>query len=285
MDLGTISGNSSPGTLSPTRSHSQERIKEVLARPGGNIGGLFPTALRNAEASNRQRSSSRPTLDGNRHWSIADEDDHVLHRKNNPNIVTQADIARVRALFLCSGVKASEITRRAHTSRSPAPDFLLRAAATSKTQLYPVPRKEEHVLAARILVKDLESSTKALQTSLEGFRDKAIQRLSNQISALQSTADSNLMPRILEGGDQAVHITSEVAGQGPLRVKQITDEIDRMIRARKRRMRWIRGFGWMLVEWALVAVMWCVWLIVVLVGSVKKVIGVGLGVVRWLLWL
>jgi hypothetical protein len=278
MDLGSISGNSSPGS---SRSQSRDRINKVLARPGANTGGLPPTGLR--DKSNR--SGSRPDLEGNRHWSIADDGANALHRKINANVVTQADIARVCALFLCSGVKAKEITRRAHEPRSPAPDFLQRAADTSKVQLYRVPRKEEHVLAARILVKDLESSTKALQTSLEGFRDKAIQELTRQISALQSTVDSDLMPRILDSGDQAIRITSEVSGQGPLQVKQITDEIDRMIRARKRRMRWLRGFGWMLVEWALVAVMWCLWLIVVLVGSVKRIFGVGLGVVRWLLWL
>ncbi|CAN9329333.1 unnamed protein product [Alternaria alternata] len=282
MDLGTISGNSSTGSLTLTRSHSQERINQVLARPGGDMAGLPPTGLRDA---NRQRSSSRPGLNG-RHWSIADGDDNAVDRnKSDANTVTQADIARVRALFLCSGVKAREITRRANSTREPPPDFLSRAAATSKMKIYPVPRKEEHVLAARILVKDLESSTKALQTSLESFRDKAIQQLTNQISALQSTVDSDLMPRILESGDKAVRITSEVSGQGPLQVKQITDEIDRMIRTRKRRMRWVRGFGWMLVEWALVALMWCLWLIVVLVGSVKRVFGVAMGVIRWLLWL
>jgi hypothetical protein len=285
MDLGTISGNSSTGDLTLTQSHSQERINQVLARPGGDMAGLPPTGLRNAQGSNRQRSASRPGLSG-RHWSIADGDDSSADRtNNNANVVTQADIARVRALFLCSGVKAREINRRAHSVRDPPPDFLSRAAATSKTKLYPVPRKEEHVLAARILVKDLESSTKALQSSLESFRDKAIQQLTNQIAALQSTVDSDLMPRILESGDQAVRITSDVSGQGPLQVKQITDDIDRMIRMRKRRMRWIRGFGWMLVEWALVAFMWCLWLIVVLVGSVKRVFGMGVGVIRWLLWL
>ncbi|KNG47376.1 hypothetical protein TW65_05927 [Stemphylium lycopersici] len=284
MDLGTISGDSSHATLSLVRSHSQERINQVLARPGANMGGLPPTGLRNAQGSNRQRSGSRPGLNS-RHWSIADNGDHTLDRKDNANIITQAEIARVRALFLCSGVKAKEIVRRAHASRDPPPDFLSRAAALTKMQLYPIPRKEEHVLAARILVKDLEASTKALQSTLECFRDKAIQQLTNQISTLQSTVDSDLMPRILEGGDKAVRVTSEVSGQGPLQVKQITDEIDRMIRARKRRMRWMGGFGWMLLEWALVGLMWCLWLTVVLVGSVKRVFGAGWGVIRWLLWL
>jgi len=283
MDLGTISGNSSQDSLGSIHGKSQDRMNQALARPGVTGEDLPLTGLRNVQAGSRQRSGSRPGPNG-RHWSITDNGDHDGDRKNNANMVTQADIARVRALFLCSGVKAKEIVRRAHAQRTP-PEFLLCAAATSKVQLYPVSIKEEHVLAARILVKDLESSTRALQSTLECFRDKAIQQLTNQISNLQSTVDSDLMPRILEGGDEAVRITSEVSGRGPLQVKQITDEIDRMIRARRRRMRWVRSFGWMLVEWGLVAVMWCVWLIVVLVGSVKRVFGMGLGFIRWLMWL
>ncbi|KAE8824691.1 hypothetical protein CFE70_008935 [Pyrenophora teres f. teres 0-1] len=283
MDLGTISGNSSQASLGSIHSNSQDRMNQVLARPGATGEDLPPTGLRIAQAASRQRSGSRSGPNG-RHWSITDNGDHDGDCKNSGNMITQSDIARVRALFLCSGVKAKEIVRRAQAQRNP-PEFLLRAAATSKVQLYPVPTKEEHVLAARILVKDLESCTRALQSTLECFRDRAIQQLTNQISSLQSTVDSDLMPRILEGGDEAVRITSEVSGRGPLQVKQITDEIDRMIRARRRRMRWVRSFGWMLVEWGLVAVMWCVWLIVVLVGSVKRVFGMGLGVIRWLLWL
>ncbi|USP82451.1 hypothetical protein yc1106_09725 [Curvularia clavata] len=284
MDLSTISDHSSQASLTLAHSHSQDQIHQSLARPGVSGGVLPPTGLRNAQAANKQNSGPRPGMNG-RHWSIADSDDQTVDRKNNADLITQADIARVRALFLCSGVKAQEIVRRAYSVRETTPDFLVRAAALTKTKLYPVPRKEEHVLAARILVKDLEASTKALQSTLETFRNKAIQQLTSQISTLQSTVDSDLMPRILEGGDKAVRVTSEVSGQGSLEVKQITDEIDRMIRARKRRMRWMRGFGWMLVEWALVGFMWCLWLIVVLVGSVKRVFGMGWGVVRWLLWL
>ncbi|KAL6712564.1 hypothetical protein ACN47E_000441 [Coniothyrium glycines] len=286
MDLGTISGNSSDNSIHRIRSHSQERINKVLAHPGANIlGGLPVTALRKANDSDRRRSTSRPTLDGKRHWSIADDDDHVLRRKKNPNVVSQADIARVRALFLCSGIKAKELERRAHSIASPPPDFLIRAAHTAKVQLRPITRREEHVLAARILVKDLDSSAKSLRTSLETFRDNAIKDLTSRIDSLQSVVNSDLMPRILQGGESAVLITSEISGQGPLQVKEVTDEIDRMLRARKRRMRYLRGVGWMLVEWLLVAVMWWLWLVVVLVGSVKRVFGLGWGVLRWLFWL
>jgi hypothetical protein len=287
MDLEKVSTATSQVTVGQSRSHSQERIQKVLARPGGAyIGGIPPTALRGVRNSgSRHRSSSRPTLDGKRHWSIADDDARILHRKHNGEIVTQADIARVRALFLCSGIKAKEISRRAHTKRSPPPDWLARAAAAANGELIPVPRKEEHVLAARLLMRELELSTRSLSASTQHFRDQTIKELTQIVTDLRARVDSDLMPRIFESGDTAVRITSEISGQGPLQVKQITDDIDRMLRARRRRMRWLRGFGWMLVEWALVAVMWWVWLIVVLVGSVKRVFGFGLGVVRWLLWL
>jgi hypothetical protein len=287
MDLERLSTGSSVSTLTAGRSHSQEHMDKLLAHPGTtNRIGLPPTGLKDRHSpDNKHRSNSRPRLDGKRHWSIADDDDDGLHRKTNGEIVTQAEIARVRALFLCSGVKAKEITQRALCKRSPPPEFLARAAATANRELVPVPRKEEHVLAARILMRELESSTRSLSVSTQHFRNKTIKELTELITELRSRVDSDLMPRIFEGGDTAVRITSEVSGQGPLQVKQITDDIDRMLRARKRRMRWLRGFGWMLVEWALVAFMWWLWLVVVFIGSVKKVFGFGWGVLRWLLWL
>ncbi|KAH8723881.1 hypothetical protein GQ44DRAFT_709301 [Phaeosphaeriaceae sp. PMI808] len=287
MDLERISSVSSQSTLDANQSQSQDRFNKVLAHPGRvSMGGLPPTFLRDTKSSgNLRRSSSRPTLDGKRHWSIADDDAHVLQRKPNANMMTQVDIARVRALFLCSGVKAKEINRRAHAKRIPPPDFLARAATAANAELVVVPRKEEHVLAARILMCELESSTQALSASTQHFRNKTIKELSDLVIDLRSRVDLDLMPRIFESGDTAVRITSEISGQGPLQVKQITDDIDRMLRSRRRRMRWLRTFGWMLVEWALVAFLWWVWLVVVLFGSVKKLFGLGWKVVRWLLWL
>lgn len=283
MDLERINTGSSATSLSRSRSHSQDRVNRLRARPGA-IAGFTPTPLRRSKGSNH--SDSRPGLDGKRQWSIANDDEYVRHRKKKEvKMVTQSDIARVRALFLCSGVKAKEINRRAYSARSPPPDFLVRAAAIAGRELRPVPRKEEHVLAARLLMRELESSTQSLTTSTQHFKNKAIKDLTDSIVTLRSRLESDFMHRIFEGGDTAVRITSEISGQGPLQVKQITDDIDRMLRARRRRMRWLRGFGWMMVEWALVAVMWFLWSIVMLVGSVKRVFAFGLGILRWLLWL
>jgi hypothetical protein len=261
-------------------------MNKQLARPGSVFpGALPPTALKDAQG--RHRSASRPTLDGKRHWSIADDDDdeHAIHRRKQQDQVTQADIARVRALFLCSGVKAKEINRRAHTSNAQPPKFLALAAETAKEQLFPVPRKEEHVLAARILVRDLERSTSALHEACEKFRSGTIKDLNTRVTNLRDSIESDLLPRIFESGDKAVRITSEVSGQGPLQVKQINDEIDRMLRQRRRHTRWVMSWGWSLVEWSIVVALRFASIIFAIYGLLRSVVGIIWGVVKWLLWL
>lgn len=285
MDLERFSTASPMATLGPVQSRDQDRVNEQLAHPGGVFPvSLPPTALRSAQDTHH--SASRPGLDGKRHWSIADDnDEHGLERKKRPNAVSQADIARIRALFLCSGVKAKEISRRAQTPRPQVPQFLAFAAETAMEQLFPVPRKEEHVLAARILVHDLERSTSALHNACEQFRSGTIRDLNKRVTELRDSIESDLMPRIFESGDKAVRITSEVSGQGPLQVKQINDEIDRIFRQRRRHTRWIMGWGWSAVEWTIVVALRFASIIFAVYGLVKSVIGMIWGIFRWLLWL
>ncbi|KAF3032248.1 hypothetical protein E8E12_002448 [Didymella heteroderae] len=285
MDLERVSSSSTTATLAPAHSHEQDHVKTQLARPGGVLGfpgTLPPTALKDAQ--NRRRSASRPTLDGKRHWSIADDDEHALQRKRRQD-VSQVDIARVRALFLCSGVKAKEISRRAQSPRDSAPSFLTLAAQTADKQLYPVPRKEEHVLAARILVTDLERSTSALHRVCEDFRSGALKDLNARINHLRDSIENDLMPRIFEAGDKAVQITSEVSGQGSLHVKQINDEIDRMLRQRRRHISWVMSWGWSAVEWSIVVALRMASIVFAIYGLAKSIVLFFWSIVKWLLWL
>ncbi|KAF2022064.1 hypothetical protein BU24DRAFT_417710 [Aaosphaeria arxii CBS 175.79] len=281
IDMDSISVTSTPGPSrpsSPDAAESEDRLSKVLARPGGvGQAGQPITSL-------AYPRTSRPKLE-NRHWSITDDTGDDIHRSTAHHEVTPGDIARVRALLLCSGVKAREIARRAREHRQEPPRFLKRTAQAVNAELYSVPRQEEHVLAARILVQDLESSTHALQASAQQFKDQTIKDLTSRISDLRSRVEADLFPRVRQSGEEAVRITTVVSGDAPLTVKQIMDEIDKMIRMRRRRMRYMRRVGWMLVEWMLLGFMWCVWLIVVIVGFFKKGLKLSFGIVRWLLWL
>ena len=93
------------------------------------------------------------------------------------------------------------------------------------------------------------------------------------------------MPRIFENGDKAVRVTSEVSGQGSLQVKQINDEIDRMLRQRRRHTRWVMSWGWSAVEWTIVVALRFASVIFAVYGLLKSIIGMIWGVIKWLLWL
>jgi len=288
MDLRSLSASSTPAQSGPQS-------------PGGNGDDVYrththtgipdhgqtlkaPAEMQSADPSSRHDSLSRPRPDG-RHWSIADGKDNSPYRKPTANAVTPAEIARIRALFLCSGIKAREIARRSEEKRTDPPAFLTQAAKAANAELIIIPRKEEFALAARILVRNLERSNQALHASAEAFRGEQIQALTSKIGSLKSHVDSELFPRVRESGEEALRITSEVSATAPLSVKQVIDSIDTMIRMRRRRMRWVRRIGWMLVEWMLLGIMWWVWLMVVMLRSASRVFRFGWSVVRWLLWI
>lgn len=285
LDLSRVSSVSS-------RSPSQERISQLLAQPGGvGHAGLPVTSLTRShfsragkeESVSPKRKPSRPTLEGKRHWSITDSNND-LSRRPATTIVSPADIARVRALFLCSGIKAKEISHRAIEVREDPPSFLVKAAKSADTDLYGVSRKEEHVLAARILTTALDTRIQELQDTATQFRETTVVALQSRITDLRGKVETGLFARVREGGDEALKTSSWVSAEAPLTVKQITDDIDHMMRMRRRRTRWVRRVGWTLLEWTLLGIMWCAWLVVTLSRGVGRIVGFFWTIVRWLLW-
>lgn len=274
LDLSHMSSK----TTSP--STPQDRMAQLLARPGGvGHAGLPVTSLAHASPSPTTpspRRSSRPTLEGKRHWSITDSS------PAHPSTVLPSDISRIRALFLCSGIKAREITVRASLVRSPPPPFLTRAANSTCTSLIPVPRAQEHVLAARILTDALDARIAALEDAAKAF---CADDLTARIAQLRDEVETRLVPRVRDAGDDAMRVSSVVSAQGPLAAKQVADDMEHMLRLRRRRTRWVRRVGWTLLEWVLLGIMWGLWFFVTLARWSGRGVGGLLGVVRWLLWL
>lgn len=292
-----------PSSRSRSPSAVRRRMSKLLEIPGG-ISTLPPNQLSRAPIERKfSGPSSRPSPQ--RHWSISDQETQrrASASHNRPPTASaiadpRSDISRIQALLLCSGIKAAELARRAHAvGHTPSP-FLARAAETARrndpsntaiekhTQLIPtIARKEEHVLAARILASDLEASSARLVSSLERFRAERIRALHRRCEFLRIELGDKLTPRCHACADDADAFTREVTSGATLAVKAVTDRVDAMARARRRRMRWVRRFGWMMLEWCVLGVMWWVWLVVVVVrfglGAVR---GVVKGV-RWFLWL
>lgn len=256
---------------------ADERLNSILGMPGKRRNALPVTGLSALETS----SARRPSFD--RQWSISDRSPST-HR----GPMNKREIARVRALLLSSGIKANEISRRAAELKDLRTDTsspYANIADLAHEELSPVPKSQQHRLAARLIADDIQLSSQLFSTHASAFTSSTIPSLLSRIGALQSQLVDNLTPMTRTAADEADEVSKDLVTAQMLRVKRIGDTIDKMSRKRRRRFRWARRGGWVLVEWALVGVMWYVWALVVLC---RVVLGLGRGVVgvgRWLLWL
>ncbi|PBP27608.1 hypothetical protein BUE80_DR001433 [Diplocarpon rosae] len=253
------------------------RRNSILGIPGKRRNALPITGLANLETSRSHRQSLE------RQWSISDRSPSE-HR----GPMNRREIARVRALLLSSGIKAKEISRRAAelknlSSESSSPYFKI--AVMAREDIEPVQKSQLHRLAARIISDDVQLSSQKWQDSADNFVKTTAPLLLSRISELQHKLADNLTPATRTAADDADEVSKDLVTSQMLKVKRIGDKVDKMTRTRRRKFRWARRGGWVVVEWLLVGVMWYVWFMVVIA---RVFMGIGRGVVgsiRWLFWL
>lgn len=290
----------SSGDTSRSRSPSRTRtrINTFLARPGGaGRAGLPYTPL--ATATSRGRSYSRPAHEGKRHWSISDPKANPLSRTQSKQEIevslvesSKTELNRIKALLMCTGIKARGLALRAESIPPEPTLFLANAAKAAGIQNFRrVKIREEHVLAAKILCKGLENETSALQSAVHSFQAQKIKTLHERLEALRLTVAGNnddkpgLSKTVHDIADDADDFTAQLTNKYPLEIKGLVDRIDGMMRVRRRRLRWLRRAGWASLEWIVLGVMWWVWLVVVVIRTVGRVFwAIGRGV-RWVLWI
>ncbi|KAJ5964388.1 uncharacterized protein N7479_004264 [Penicillium vulpinum] len=241
------------------------------------------TGLANARASPGLSPEERRTglSDTSRAWSISGRSIHTLIDTGVPG---KPEVERTRALLLSSGIKAREITRRAHTPREPVPHWLQTTVGPG-TSVPRVTRIGEFDLAAQSLLRRFEHTQQSFQQSMHHFSTSTSSPLRSQLSKLENLVNNSLAPRVRSTANDAEDLCVHLNTTSTLAVKQLSDALDRGLRKRRRRLRWLRRTGFMVLEWALVAMLWWVWLIVM---AFKVVRGVFRGVftgIRWVLWL
>ena len=286
--------------------HGVRAPNEVDASAAESRRSSFAEGVRAADArlnaalsltkQQRQFSASAP---GTRRWPICDR------RESEPSAaaLSKSEIARLRTLVLSSGITAMEIDRRANARR------LLGADAGSQQQQHPQPvtwatvanlapdprsraellrrptaQTEVYPLAARVLASSVGSAGTAWRRDADGFAGSAAPALASRAEELRARArDLSEMTRA--AADEADEVGRDLVAGQRLGVKRVVDVIEKLLRRRRRRFRWLRRAGWLALEWALVGFMWYVWFVVVIA---RVVFGIGKGVlggVRWLLWL
>ncbi|KAL2004106.1 hypothetical protein VTN02DRAFT_326 [Thermoascus thermophilus] len=239
------------------------------------------TGLANVDPRKR-----RPTLsEATRSWSISDRSVTALATADQ-NLADKREIERVRALLLTSGVKAREICRRQETVRSTPADFLVKSSANNANALISrVPHIEEFDLAARNLVHTFETTRSTFQHSMTCFSTMTSPSLKTELENLESLINQSLTPRVRAAAADAETLSTQLNTTSTLAVKQLCDALDKGMRKRNRRLRWVRRVGFVLLEWVVVGVMWWVWLIVMMFKITRGIWRGAVSGIRWVLWL
>lgn len=277
IDTNNISRDPS-SSRSTHRVHSADRrLNDVLGIPGTVRQGVTPTGLSNLSS----KTTKRPPL-SDREWSISDRS--VSNTRSGT--VIARDIARIRALLLSSGIKANEISRQAYSIDDPPFLPQLRELhQKSEKPIQKVPRAQEHLLTAKLIVAEIDGMNKQLRDQAEHFSNETVENLHRRFKELDERVSDTLVPQVRASADDADALSMELTTTHTLSVKRLGEAVEALLRRRRRRGRWIRRGGYVLLEWVVLGVMWCVWLVVVVVrlarGVIKGVIGVG----RWTLWL
>ena len=270
---------SSDGRLDNHVHDADRRLKDVLGTPGTLESGKQPVSSVSSLEMHHAHTSSTPNAQEQYRQGSNDQIVTVPSEA-----VTKRDIARVQALLLSSGVKANEISRRAQEIEALPAAALQSLPKVFQGQFSQVPRSQEHMFTARIIIDHIEATSQRLQNAQEQFVHTSVAQLHSQLRDLDERLTQKFTPAVRSFADDADALSTELTTTHTLNFKQLNDSIEVLMRRRRRRFRWIRRGGYVLLEWTLLGIMWWVWLIVVMVRLVRCTIRALTGSLKWLFW-
>lgn len=273
--------NENFGIGPPFRNVQEQNKKKQIKDPSVPFSMTRPpvTGLAQAEASAPPAQGKRPTLSGT--WTISDRSIPTLA---DLGVSEKREIERTRALLLSSGIKAREITRRAETVRDPPPEFLTNTVDNACA--FPrVTRLREFDLAAQNLQRRFEKTQLQFQQSMDRFPNETVSPLKSRLSDLENLVSNSLTPRVQAVASDAEGLSIQLNTTSTLALKQLSDTLDKGVRKRRRRLRWVRRAGFVMLEWALVGMLWWVWLIVMAFKVFRSAFRGAISGIRWVLWL
>lgn len=268
----------------PTRSKDGKRGSDVSLRAPGQMGrgdGKMPM-------SGLAKLDSRGSDGTNRHWSISDRAIREKEQASQHQRIQMKHILHVRALFLSSGIKASELARRAESPIEPperVPKYLIKAAETAGEDLGPVVLKDQFVVAGNLLSKATTASLAQFESALRAFHENTADGYKNRLGDLRHKVADEMTPKVHQSADEADAFVAQLTTHQTLAVKQVNDAIDAVLRSRSRHWRWLKRTGFKFLEWAVQSLLWMVWLVVVVIKLVKGSLAGVIRGIRWMLWL
>ncbi|GAB7338377.1 hypothetical protein MBLNU457_4677t2 [Dothideomycetes sp. NU457] len=263
----------------PKRGWSSKNASTTSLGEPGTIRHATPNRVPRSGLANV--SVNREGSPGKRHWSIADQS----QRHNDAGQrVSRKDVARVRALFISSGVKAHALCTRAASVSDPMPGFVKAAVDISGEEVGQVCHSEEFVAATKLWTKVIQASLKSSQKEVDTFREGQGAEARHRIEELRQKCGEQMTMTVQDATDGADAFTYDLNTHQTLAVKQVNDAIDEMVRRRRRNLRIVKRVGFTLLEWLVLSVMWGLWFVVVVFKVFQNsILRVARGV-KWVLW-
>jgi hypothetical protein len=277
-----------------SRSHSKSTNQRLAAALDDSKSGsaqdkiLIPAPALASLDELRSHSLTVPhdrhhSHDRSRHWSISDANVRRAsgaHQYNAISAISHADIARVRALLICTGVKAATLARRSQGLDASPPVL---SETSGKVLQFPM-GGEAISATARGLITTLDKESLDLHESARIFRTKTVIPLHDTLRELRIVV-GECVERARTAGDEAVGFGALVTGQKTIEVRRVLDQMEKFRRKRRRRLRWIRRVGFGMLEWGVLLIMWQVWLVVIIFKTIFGIIRGTVRFGRWALWL
>ncbi|KIV77771.1 hypothetical protein PV11_09552 [Exophiala sideris] len=205
--------------------------------------------------------------------------------------VSWREIERAAALLYSSAIKAREIGRKAEDDAIPLPKFFVETLtpeerASHSTQPLRVKRREHYVLAARNIMRALDTYSSTFNERLTRFTTTVAPDWHRQLQMLEDTVENKMTPQIRTTADRAGELGMKLTTTSTLAVKGLNDSIEDAFRRRRRGpLRLVRRVWFVGIEWTVVGLLWLIWAVVsiirVLLSSIHAVGKVG----QWLLWI
>lgn len=183
---------------------------------------------------------------------------------------TRRDLMMAKAYLTRSGVVARGITAK-------------RARSTGAGGVVAIAK--EHMVSAAAVSRDIHVAEQVFVRKANYFTDSTVLGLRRAVDRIRVDIEAVLGPMLASVADGADALNEQLTTSCTLAVQGINDEAAAMARRKRRQMRWVRRGGYVLLEWAVLGVMWWVWLVVVVLNIVRGVFRVGVGTVRWVLWI
>jgi len=230
-----------------------------------------------------QKDSTRPAGLRTRQWSIVDGFEH-LRSKPLPFVckITASDINRVKTLLNCTAIKAAELARLQQSLVTSSTCTILSQCPLPKPDS--IPTRKRYQVSTELYSNLLTSLLSSCRADLSRYTSTTIPFLREKLVSTRTLTAQTLPTKVQSSSDECDALIGEMTSAQTLMVKSVHDGLDRIIRARTRKRRLLRGLGFAALEWCVLGVMWLVWFVVVLTRifwAAIKGLGKGMG---WLFW-